>query len=112
MISVPRIYNATIDILANAFAQMSPLKYGFFIEIIYKPFVPDNITNFRVFNDDQQILYFISNTDVFKDEIIEEDDVIKEDEHDKALQDSFQSSKGNTMSKVVGSLEKLYDLQN
>ena len=48
---------------------------------MYKPSVPDNITNLRVFYDDQQILEFMLNTEVFKDVVIEEAD------HDQALQE-------------------------
>ena len=46
------------------------------VEIIYKTYVPDNVTNFR---DDKQILDFMENNDVFKDAEIDED------EHEKAL---------------------------
>ena len=59
---------------------MSPLKYGFSFEIIYNPYVLHNITNFHVFNDDQQIQDFMKKIDVLKDAAIDED------EHNKALQ--------------------------
>lgn len=73
------IRNVAAYALANAAIRMSPLKNGFSINIIYKPYVLDNVSNFFVFNDDQQILHFVANTNVFKDATIEED------EHDKAL---------------------------
>ena len=58
---------------------MFPLKIGFSIEIIYKPSMLDNVTNFTIFNDDQQIFHFKANLYAFKDVAIEED------EHKKAL---------------------------
>lgn len=50
---VPRFNNVAADTLANAATRFTPLRGGFSIEIIYKPVVPDNVTNLRVFNDDQ-----------------------------------------------------------
>jgi len=47
--------------------------------MIYKPSIHDNITNLRVFYDDQHILCFMVNADVFKDTTIDED------EHEKTL---------------------------
>jgi len=87
IINVPSLRNATTYALVNADASMSPLRNRFSIEIIYKPFVPDNVTNFHVFNDDQKILHFMDNANVFKDASIEED------EHDQALQEASSAIK-------------------
>lgn len=106
IIFVPRVRNVAADALANAVARMSPLKKYFSIEIIYKPSMLDNFTNLHVFSDDQQILHFMANADVFKDVSIDED------EHDQALQEASSAMKGNNTPKSVVSLEKLYDLQN
>jgi len=103
---VPRFNNTTFDSLANATARFMPLRDGFSIEILYKLAVPDNITNLCVFNDDQQILEFMENAEVFKDA------AINEEEHDKTLQDEVDSWKGNTLPKGVVSLEIFFDLQN
>lgn len=65
--------NATANVLANVAARMSLLRDDFSIEILYKLPVPDNITNLRAFDDDQQILYFMANADVFKDTTIDKD---------------------------------------
>jgi len=51
-IFVPRIHNVSVDALANVVARLSSLRDGFSIEILYKSFIPDNITNLRIFNDD------------------------------------------------------------
>eukprot|EP00253_Pinus_taeda_P004886 PITA_04886 len=77
-----------MDALENVAARFPPLRDGFSIELLYKPFVPDNITNLRIFNDDQQILHFMDNVDVFKDATIDED------EHDKTFK--FLSDVKNT----------------
>ena len=76
---VLRMHNAAADALGNAAARFTPLRDGFSIEIVYKPSVPDNITNLHIFDDDPQILEFMLNTEVFKDVVIEEVD------HDQAL---------------------------
>ena len=68
------MHNAAADILTNATARFTPLRDGISIEFIYKPSVPDNVTNLRIFNDDQQILDFMLNTYIFQDVVIEEED--------------------------------------
>jgi len=65
--------NVAVDALENIAARMTPLRDRFSIEILYKPSIPDNITNLRVFHDDEQILHFMANADVFKDATIDED---------------------------------------
>jgi len=44
---------------------MSAIRDTFTIQILYKPSILNNITNLRMFNDDQQILHFMANVDVF-----------------------------------------------
>lgn len=51
--SITRMHNASADALANATTRFSPLTDDFSIEIIYKPSIPDNITNVCSSNDDQ-----------------------------------------------------------
>jgi len=106
IIVVLRTRNATANTLANTASRMSPLSDIFTVEILYKPSIPDNITNLHAFDDDQQILHFMANTDVFKDAAIDED------EHEQSLQVGVDDKKGNLIPKGVVSLEKLYDLQN
>lgn len=84
---------------------MPPLRSGFSIEFLYKPFVHDNVTNLRTFNDNQQILHFMVNDDVFKETAIEQD------EHEQVLQEASQALKGNTMPKSVVSAITPPDLQ-
>lgn len=53
IIFVPRIRIVTLWTLASAVTRMMPLKNGFYIDIIYKTSIPDNVTNFCVFNGNQ-----------------------------------------------------------
>lgn len=91
--------------LGNVTTSFTPPRDGFLIEIIYKLSICDNITKFDVFNDDQKILYFLANIDIFKDK------TINEDKHDKSLQGRAKICDGNPMPKGVVSLENLFDLQ-
>lgn len=104
--SVPRINNVIADTLANAAAKFTPMRDGFSIEIIYRHVFLDNITNLYVFNDDQKILDFTANVDVFMDASIDEE------ENDITLQEEVYEHKGNPMLKGVVMVEKLFDLQN
>lgn len=102
---VPRTYNAAANALENVASMMSPIRDIFTIEILYRPSIPDNINNIRMFGDDQQILPFMSNADTFKDAVIDED------KHEWPLQEEASSKKGHLIPKGVASLEKIHDLQ-
>ena len=56
--------------------------------------------------NDQQMLYFMANDDVFKDVAIDED------KHDPSLQTIANDKKCNLIPKGVVSLKMFYDLQN
>jgi hypothetical protein len=45
---------------------------AFSVELIYMPSMLDNITNWRVIADDDQIINFITMEDTFKDSTIDE----------------------------------------
>ena len=68
---------------------------------MYRPSILDNVTNWKVFDDDQQILDFLSSQDTFKGMTIDEA------RHDKSLSD-----RSNIIPKSVINLEKFYDLQD
>lgn len=72
---------------------------------MYEQSVLDNITNLRVFNDDQQTLHFMANGDVFKDVAIDDD------EHEHSLQAEAGNRKGHLITKGVVTLEHIFDLQ-
>lgn len=42
------------------------------MELTLVPSVPNNVTNFQLFEDDKHILYFITSLDVFASQIIDE----------------------------------------
>jgi hypothetical protein len=59
-----------VDSLATTASRISPLEdyeaTRFTIELLYKPSIPDNVTNWRVFEGDQQILEFLTNEEKFQ----------------------------------------------
>ena len=68
---------------------------------MYKPAIPDNVTNWKVFDDDHQILNFLSAQNTFEGMDIDKAD------HEKSLSDP-----SNNIPKSIISLEKFYDLQD
>ena len=85
---------------------------AFSVQLLFRPSIPDNITNFRVFDDDKQIINFLASKDVFKYA------AIGDQEHEERLQEkgthenSENQSKGNCMPKSVVRLENLFDFQD
>lgn len=85
---------------------------AFSVQLLFRPSVPDNITNFRVFDNDEQIVDFLASKDVFKDAAIDDH------EHDTRLQEAGTSenpkktSKTNYMPRSVVKLENLFDFQD
>lgn len=53
IILVLRMRHVITNALENVAARMLLLRHNFSIAILYKPYVPDNITNLCVFYDDQ-----------------------------------------------------------
>ena len=72
--SIPRAKNAAADLLATSAARLVPTNNRCLIEFIFKPYVPDNITNMRVFDDDHKILECLTNNDTFKGAIIDDEE--------------------------------------
>jgi ribonuclease HI len=62
---VPRTKNTLVDSLATAASILSPLEdyeaSRFAVELLYKPSVPNNISNWKVFEGDEQIVDFLTN---------------------------------------------------
>jgi hypothetical protein len=48
-----------------------PPHDGFSIEMICRPSIPDNVTNWRVFNSDTQIINFLTILYTFQDVVID-----------------------------------------
>jgi ribonuclease HI len=74
--SIPRLSNSEADLLDNVASKLFPTEglslNSFSIELLFKPSIPNNITNWRVFDDDQQIIDFLHMEDTFQGAIINE----------------------------------------
>ena len=72
-----------MDLLANFISKLMHAHGfapdAFFVELIYRTSIPDNITNWKVFYDDQEIINFLTTNDTFKDIAIDENS------HDQSL---------------------------
>ena len=77
--------------------------------MIYRPPILNNITSWIIFDDDQQIIYFLHSEDTFRGLVIE-------DEHHEAIiqsscaEDNLEYS--NTMPKNIIKLDRLFNLQD
>jgi hypothetical protein len=118
--SIPRLSNSEADLLANVASKLFPAEglspNAFSIELLFRPSILDNITNWRVFNDDQQIINFLHMEDTFQGSIIDEGT------HDENLHNftvisdprspESTSDLVNSIPRVVVRLENFYDLHD
>ena len=77
--------------------------------MIYRPSIPDNITSWIIFNNDQQIIDFLHFEDIFKGSVIDDE------QHEALLQNLASEDKpkySNTMAKNIVRLEKPFNLQD
>jgi hypothetical protein len=109
---IPCTLNHEADMLANATSNLCPSDDlsldKFSIELIYRSSIPNNITNWRVFEDDKQIINFLHSKDTFKGPVIDDE------QHEALLQGSALEEKpehSNITPKNIVRLEKLFDLQ-
>jgi ribonuclease HI len=118
--SIPRSNNTEADLLANVASKLLPAEglspNAFSVELLFRPSVPDNITNWRVFDDDRQIINFLHMEETFQGAVIDEqthDDnlhdftVIPNPKPSEALSDMV-----NSLPKSVARLEKFYDFED
>jgi ribonuclease HI len=118
--SILRLNNYEADLLVNVASKLFPIEglspNAFSIELLFRPSVPDNVTNWRVFDDDQQIISFLHMEDTFRDAVIDEGT------HDEDLR-NFMVISGprspestldlvNSIPKFVVRLEKFYDFHD
>lgn len=81
----------------------------FSVELIFMPWVLDNVTNWKVFEGDEKILYFILCENTFKNMVIDEGD------HDEAMNKETpgnDTSHSNVIAPFVVRMEHLYDLHD
>jgi hypothetical protein len=97
--------------MANAALNPSPNENfshdKFSIKLIYMPSISDSITNWSIFEDDEQIIKFLHLEDTFKGSIIDDE------QHEALIQPSASEDKyeyRNIMPKNIIKLEKLFDL--
>jgi hypothetical protein len=87
------------------------------VELLYKPLVPNNISNWKVFEGDEQIINFLTNQDNFKDlaiddevfqeQLVDPDPHVQKPETDQ----STDKPRSHTIPKGVANLENLFDLR-
>ena len=62
--SIPRYLNQEADLLANIASRLIPsegmLVDSFSIELLFRPSIPNNILNWRVFDHDEQLIDFLT----------------------------------------------------
>ena len=73
---VPISQNFDVDLLANTTSRLIPPEGltldTFFIELMYQPSIPDSVTSWKIFDDDVQILDFLTAQDTFKYFVIDD----------------------------------------
>jgi ribonuclease HI len=118
--SIPRSSNTEADLLANVPSKLLPAEglspNAFSVELLFRPSIPDNIMNWRVFDDDQQIINFLHIEETFQGAVIDEQT------HDDNLHDftvipnpkppEVLSDMVNSLPKSVARLEKFYDFED
>ena len=77
IISIPRSLNSEAKMLSNVSSNLCPsdnfsLEF-FYVELIYKMSMADNIANWRVFKDDEKIINFLHLEDRFKGSAIDDE---------------------------------------
>jgi hypothetical protein len=114
--TIPIAKNILDDSLATAASRLSPLEdyeaSRFTMELLYKPSVPNNISNWKVFEGDEQIINFPTNQDNFRDLAID-DEIFQEQsaETDPHANQPAHKSKSHTIPKGIANLENLFDLK-
>jgi hypothetical protein len=97
-------------------SSLSPLEYyeasQFTVELLYKTSVPNNISNWKVFEGYEQIISFLTNQDNFKDLAIDDEEFQENSTKRGPMEDQHTDiSKGHMISKGVANLEDLFDLK-
>ena len=103
---VPRLQNASVDLLANVASRLIPPKEfsldRISIELGFRPSIPDNVTNWRVFNNDANIIDFLTSEGSYEEQII--------DEHEHDLKINYKQDQNQILMFLVN-MEDLYDLK-
>jgi len=62
-----------VDILANETSRFVPPDDVFLVEMMFRPSVLDNVMSWRVFEDNSQIINFLTSSDTFQDSVIDDE---------------------------------------
>jgi hypothetical protein len=119
--AIPRTKNTLVDSLAIVASTLSPLEdyeaSRFTVELLYKSSVPNNISNWKVFEGYEQIINFLTNQENFKDLAID-DEIFQEqirgiDPHPQEVESDQSTDKPrfHTILKGVANLENLFELR-
>ena len=99
----PRLQIVVADLLDTYASILVPTNNKCSIEFIFRPSIPDNVTNMRVFDDDKKIINFLKNEEYFKESIIDEEENLSGLQNEDVV-------KGNFMPKAVRTLEGMFYL--
>lgn len=110
--SIQRYQNVDANLLTNVASHLILSENfqpnAFSIALIYRTSVSDNITNWRAFNDDGQIINFLMMEETFKGL------VNYEDQHDAEIKKGITKSSKTTeeilIPRSLVKIEKFYDL--
>jgi len=114
---IPRENNTLSNSLATVASRMSPLEdydaSWFTVEPLYKPLVLKNISNWKVFESDEQIINFLTNQDNFKYLAIEDEEFQEKttETNPQAGQD-VGKLKAHTIPRGIDNIESLFDLKD
>ena len=105
--SVPRLKNTSANLPANVESRLLPSEEfstdRFSIDLFFKQSIPNNVTNWRVINNDVDIIDFLTTEGSYEEQII--------DEHEHDLQINHKQDQ-NPIPKSVVKMEDLYDLKD
>jgi hypothetical protein len=95
---------------------LSPLEdyeaSRFTVELLYKPSIPNNTSNCKVFEGDEQIINFLANQDNFKYLAIDDEEFQEKSiEIDPRTGQPMDKSKDHTIPKGIANLENLFYLK-
>jgi hypothetical protein len=111
--TIPIINNILVDSLATDASRLSPIEdyeaSRFTVELLYKPLVPNNISNWKVFKGDEYIIIFFTNQDNFKDLAID-NEVFQEQlsETDPQTDQPTNKPRSHMIPKGIANLENLF----
>jgi hypothetical protein len=118
---IPIIKSTLADSLDIVASILSPLEYyeasRFTVELLYKPSVPNNISNWKVFEGDEQIIKILTNHDNFKDLAIDDEifqeELVETNPHVQRVETDQLTDKPwfHMILKGVSNLENLFDLR-